>query len=292
MVENKLLYIIGNGFDRFHDLPTSYCDFENFMRDKSKNLYFDIHEYWNFNVKDEKWCNFENDLSTYSSRQMYDACSQRDNDSEHIANRCALETQELQEEITKCFIDWVKSIQIEPRTKKVKLLQNAQYITFNYTRTLQKIYEIPESAIWHIHGSSCDQEVIFGHNVKEEIKYNYSDGTGMPSTEQEWGEEAWRYAKLPLNQFRKKTDLIIKKNQDQFKKYRNLESIYVLGHSLADVDLPYFEIIHANNKKARWYVSYKKDLDNNDSEKEELCAQLRKVGVQKFQIKTITMNNL
>ncbi|MEQ8684632.1 MAG: bacteriophage abortive infection AbiH family protein [Imperialibacter sp.] len=290
MIENNLLYIIGNGFDLHHNLPTSYDHFENFMVDWSREMYYDIHHYWEFKVKNGKWSDFENDLSTYNSKKMHEMHEeyfQNDNDPEYIADQCGVETQKLYKGITKCFIDWVKSIQIEPRTKEVKLIQNAHYITFNYTTTLQEIYEIPESAIWHIHGCSLERDIIFGHNVREEIEYNYSDDSGMPSTEQEWGEEAWRYAKLPLNQFRKKTDQVIKENQAQLLKYRNLESIYVLGHSLADVDLPYFELIHENNKKAKWYVSY-----YNHSEQEYLCSQLRKLGVQEFQIKMITMNDV
>lgn len=287
MTENNLLYIIGNGFDLHHNLPTSYNHFDNFMETWSREMYYNIHCYWEFKEKNDKWCDFENDLSTYNSRKMHEDCSKRNTDPEYISDQCGLETQRLYNGITECFIDWVKSIKIETRTKKVKLVQNAYYITFNYTCTLQDIYEIPESVIWHIHGSSLEHEVIFGHNVKEEIEYNYSDDTGMPSTEQEWGEEAWRYAKLPLNQFRKKTEQVIKENKTQFLKYKNLENIYVLGHSLADVDLPYFELIHEKNKKAKWYVSY-----YNDSEQDYMCAQLKKVGVQEFQIEMITLNKM
>lgn len=286
MIENNLLYIIGNGFDLYHDFPTSYNHFENYMEDWSEEMYNEIHCYWKFKIKNDKWCDFENDLATYNSIQMQEEYSRGYSDHEYIADQCAVKGQELYKGLTNCFIDWVKSIQLEPRTKQLNLKQNAQYITFNYTLTLQKIYKIPEAVIWHIHGSSLDSDVIFGHNAKDETKYNYSDDTGMPSTIQEWSEEASRYAKLPLNQFRKKTDQVIEKNQGRFLKYKNLEKIYVLGHSLADVDLPYFEVIHKNNKKAKWYVSY-----YNDSEQENLCAQLKKTGVQEFQIIMISIND-
>jgi len=257
------------------------------MEDWSKEMYYDLHEYWEFKVRNDKWSDFENDLSTFNSRKMHEACSQNNSNPEYIADQCRVETQKLYEGITNCFIDWVKSIQLEPRTKQLKLMAKAQYITFNYTQTLQDIYELPEGNIWHVHGSCFDMDVIFGHNVKEEIEYNYSDGTGMPSTIQEWGEEGWRYVRLLRNQFRKKTEQVIRDNQTQFLKYRNLENIYVLGHSLADVDLPYFEVIHENNKMAKWYVSY-----YNDSEQEHLCSQLKKIRVQEFQIIMIKMNGL
>lgn len=287
MNKNQTLYIIGNGFDLHHSLPTSYGHFEKFMENWSKIMYYEIYNFWTFKVTNDKWSDFENDLSTYNSEKMYNEFLKADKGYEYIAEECCSKTQELYEGITNCFIDWVKDIKIEHITKKVKLDKNAQYITFNYTKTLQDIYEISESAIWHIHGASPDSDLIFGHNVKEKIEYNYSDGTGMPSTEEEWNEEARRFAKLPLSQFRKKTDNIITKNSIRFSKCRNFEKIYVLGHSLANVDIPYFEIIHENNQNAIWYISY-----YDASEQEYLCSQLKKAGVKTSQIIMITMNDL
>lgn len=287
MIQNNLLYIIGNGFDRHHNFPTSYSNFEIFMEKEAREMYYLIHEYWNFNVKDDKWSDFENDLSSYNSSKMYEDCAKGEKEPEDIADKCSVVTQQFYKGITNCFVKWVKNIKLKPQDKTFPLNPDAQYITFNYTQTLQEIYKLPEDSIWHIHGSSLDNDVIFGHKVKQEIEYNYSDDTGMPSTKKEWYEDAMRFAKLPLSQFRKKTDQVIKENQAQFLKYLNLENIYVLGHSLADVDLPYFKVIHENNKKAKWYVSY---YDNYDQE--HLCSQLKKVGVQKFQIKMITMNDI
>nr|WP_319398270.1 bacteriophage abortive infection AbiH family protein [uncultured Carboxylicivirga sp.] len=287
MIENNLLYIIGNGFDRYHDFATSYCDFENFMKDWSREMYYEIHEYWNFNVRDGKWCDFEKDLSSYNSSKMYIDCAKGKKKSEDIAHECSFITEQIYNGITKCFLEWVKSIQLNPKTKQVQLNQNAQYINFNYTRTLQDIYEIPENSIWHIHGSSLDKEVIFGHKVKQEIEYNYSDDTGMPSTEEEWDEDARRFAKLLHTKFRKQTEQVISKNRTQFLRYQDLETIYVLGHSLSDVDLPYFEMIQKKNKQARWCVSC-----YNYSEQEYLCSQLKKVGVQKSQIKMLKLDDL
>ncbi|MFA0962867.1 bacteriophage abortive infection AbiH family protein [Roseivirga sp. BDSF3-8] len=287
MIENNHLYIIGNGFDRHHGFPTSYCDFENFMEGWSREIYCEIHEFWNFNVIDGRWCDFENDLSSYNSIKLYNECAKYYSTPEDIADKCSVVTEQIYTGITKCFLEWIKSIQLKPRTKRLLMNQEAQYITFNYTRTLQDIYKIPESSIWHIHGSCLDNDVIFGHKVNQKIEYNYSDGTGMPSTQKEWEEDAWRFAKLPLIKLRKKTEQVIKQNRTQFLRYQDLGTIYVLGHSLADVDLPYFEMIQAKNKQSKWNVSY-----YNDSEQEHLCSQLIKVGVLESQIKMIKMNDL
>lgn len=159
---------------------------KNYMEKKSILLYYEIQQYWDFNVgNDGKWSDFESDLSVYDSNKMYKDCAEGKKHPQKIADKCSVITQQLYHGITNCFVEWVKSIQLKPQTKRMPLIPKAYYITFNYTRTLQDIYKIPENSIWHIHGSSLDKEVIFGHNVKNEIDYYYSDDTGMPSTKEE-----------------------------------------------------------------------------------------------------------
>ena len=53
--------------------------------------------------------------------------------------------------------------------------------------------------------------------------------------------------------------LNIRNEKSFFDKYVSLNEIYVLGHSLADVDLPYFEKIARESSEAKWYVSYRDD---------------------------------
>ena len=33
------LYVIGNGFDRHHDIPCSYIDFRDWMKDNCRDVY-------------------------------------------------------------------------------------------------------------------------------------------------------------------------------------------------------------------------------------------------------------
>lgn len=63
------------------------------------------------------------------------------------------------------------------------------------------------------------------------------------------------------------------------------DEIYVLGHSLAEVDLPYFERIAHDSLNAKWYASYKTDKDKENIE------NMRKVcGIDR--IKLITLDDL
>lgn len=88
------------------------------------------------------------------------------------------------------------------------------------------------------------------------------------------------------NEAKKDTDKIICENGDYFTSLTDIKYIYVLGHSLSKVDLPYFRKIHEQNS-AVWYVSY---LDLND--KERFMKILNDIGIPLDQIKMIQIKDM
>lgn len=60
---------------------------------------------------------------------------------------------------------------IERRTTLINEIEDAVYITFNYTAILEVVYEISESKIIHIHGSLRERDgvPILGHGNKARI---------------------------------------------------------------------------------------------------------------------------
>ena len=71
----------------------------------------------------------------------------------------------------------------------------------------------------------------------------------------------------------KKCDDIIVDNSDFFEGIRNISRIVVLGHSLSEVDMPYFrEISRQIGKEVTWDISYhtKDDLKRISEFKREL----------------------
>ena len=57
----------------------------------------------------------------------------------------------------------------------------------------------------------------------------------------------------------KKSDDVIKNNKDKFKNLTYIENVVVIGHSLSQVDYPYFKEIIKHNKNAtnmEWYISW------------------------------------
>ena len=79
--------------------------------------------------------------------------------------------------------DWISDLDIddiEPQLSANIISPNNFYITFNYTRTLEDVYDIPDEQICHIHGSVDDfGELIVGHGDKSSFKrpplYSYEE---------------------------------------------------------------------------------------------------------------------
>jgi Bacteriophage abortive infection AbiH len=55
--------------------------------------------------------------------------------------------------IGRYFIEWLSQLDFTKTDKKLELDTSALYITFNYTNTLEQIYNINPKNIYHIHGS-------------------------------------------------------------------------------------------------------------------------------------------
>ena len=56
----KNLYIIGNGFDMHHDLPSGYWDFHKWLKEKNAELVEQIDDLYDYS--DNLWGNFEVEL--------------------------------------------------------------------------------------------------------------------------------------------------------------------------------------------------------------------------------------
>ena len=73
----------------------------------------------------------------------------------------------------------------------------------------------------------------------------------------------------------KGTEQIIKDNEDFFAKLGNIDEVYVLGHSLAGVDLPYFQKLEQSVRPdAKWVATF---YDPDDEEVH--CDTLTELGI-------------
>lgn len=165
---NKL-YIIGNGFDLAHGMPTKFDpDFKNIA---CKNELYDFWEMYTI-YGDEIWSDFENLLAHPDFNNLEeifygyepDYLSDRESDRDGIILQAEVNGN-LQYELEMFADNAEKSlneVDIKPEVKKIVSLSGL-YITFNYTHTLEKIYQIPESQILHIHGEVGKNNLVLGY---------------------------------------------------------------------------------------------------------------------------------
>jgi len=278
----ETLYIIGNGFDLHHSLPTSYADFNRFVLSNNIELSDTIEEYFTMNLSDHfLWSNFEEDLGSFdwelfhSNHNNIDTNNDnfRPSDTYGLEDELVAEAEEIKQVICSTFEEWIESIDISQARRKLRVLKNSRFISFNYTLLLEEIYNIPQGRVFHIHGdiSGNSEELVFGHNktmdeVPELDEKGDSNRTLFTDSESA--------AKAPFHSFYKPVGEIINSNTDTFESMKDFKDIYVLGHSLNYIDVPYFKEIHNRSKKSKWHVSF-----YEDKEKETHLSTLLQIGI-------------
>lgn len=281
------LYLIGNGFDLFHCLPTKYSDFHTFLKHNFPDLEEDLQEYFMLKCDvNYLWKSFEDDLQTFNNSYFFEHINEIDPLEEgfKLSQIYGLEddlqqaVKELISKLKEAFFSWVDSIIIDDVPSKCVLKSNSFFISFNYTMVLEEIYKIPTERILHVHGDVINdfEELIFGHGASYEEEETFDkngEPTRTPFT------NALSISKNPLYSLQKKVDAIISGNLEKFESFKDVKEIIVLGHSLGDVDIPYFKKISFYAKNAFWRVSF-----YNDDEEVEFKSKLQSIGINEGKI--------
>ena len=256
------LYIIGNGFDLYHHLPSTYYDFRDFVKEKDPFVFGIIEKY--FDYTGAFWHAFDENLSELDEFQLIrdilrslggdgwdeDALESYDPIFEYytIGVFCQLKNY---------MIDWVRNLNLLPLSRKYPgIYPDSLFISFNYTNTLERHFHIDPNHINYIHGNAqkeaCD--LIVGHDMdNSNMDYDVDDnqeGQGR------------LVVRSFLKYSRKPVEKIVKDNQSFWEKLASVTEVIIIGHSLSFVDIPYFETIATYvSKKCLWKVSYYNEVD-------------------------------
>lgn len=182
---------------------------------------------------------------------------------------------ELWEDFFNCWIyeieAEIESGAVNPKESLIKLFSSPDtyYMTFNYTKTLQKIYGI--RGVRHIH-NRVGQKLIFGH------------GKGNASYDEPFDELSDMRTPLKistlddlLNSFKKDTSKQMKKYSDFFKRLdSNIDKVYSYGFSYSAVDSVYIKtIIKQISQNAVWFFT-----EHEASDKEGL--RIKKIKLRRY----------
>lgn len=274
-MKNQKLYIIGNGFDLAHDLPTSYTDFYDWLRgtnyqvDNTKDYsefvsqMDEIFVHANNGEPIEWWSDFENALGNLQIDAYIESIAKEYNDDDpgtlseqvyahvdYIAKPWGLD------EIQAKFTEWVKNIpvyeDVEPCFTAEDIDKDGLFLTFNYTDTLEKIYGVNPENILHIHGQASDPDakIVVGHITQYDSR-NYAK-----TEEKLFGVDADIFPLLvdTMNGLKKPVEEILMNNHDWFDNLakQNITEIHLYGLSFGEIDDDYFNIIHELLPNANW----------------------------------------
>lgn len=189
--------------------------------------------------------------------------------------------------------EWILSLNTY-RKRKISgdvISSNNVFLNFNYTDTLEISYGINRQKILYIHGKAREYgQLIVGHGNREMIAATIQQSFDTEEEQEAYYEymmgidvreqEAQEIVRSYFERTYKDVDKMMKYYQGFFWELKDIKSVYVLGHSLADVDLPYFKIISdLLGPQVYWTVTYYEEEYIDFFE-----LQLMKAGVGLHQI--------
>ncbi len=287
------LYIIGNGFDLAHGMKTSYTDFKIFLDNNSnfKDLVEILEYFYAGNI--ELWKDFESALGNISVDHIVSYAQElaeenRDEDDiegqfHYQEDLLDIDSKSIHENLADAFCEWIYQISTNNIAPVFKLNKNDLFLTMNYTKTLEDVYQIQSGNILHIHGDVDDGNLIFGHgnsiflsDVKEDEQSVITDN-------------ATSDAESLFEEFIKPVKNIIERNKSFFTQLNGkIDCVKIIGHSMSDVDMPYFvRIFKEVSNKVEWIIYY----HDNTKDKYKI-NQLTSIGIPKGKIKYISQSDI
>ena len=296
------LFVIGNGFDIWQGMQTSYKYFAKFYNNNKlriakelgleplqiserKGKYYEITHFDLFygiisgggsklDEKDIFWSDFESALAYLDIDNINLYYGKEDSDLEDM--RIGID--QAYKLIRRCFIEWNKTFEV-PAGKAQYLLNNSYFINFNYTDTLQRRFGVSPKKIYYPHGRITDEEsIVFGHDSRERpVDTQYASYLGN------------RYiGEMQLNNLLYMTDKKVRLHIADMMltmfeygfRWERIKNVYILGHSMGKVDIKYFERLTKETAfTAVWHVTC---FDPN--EKPRVTALLKNLRVQNYKI--------
>lgn len=320
----KILYVIGNGFDIYHNLDTRYQSFALFLAERYNEIYELLLQYYSLpditdpaHTEEEYalWSRFEAALSDLDYQSVLEDNSDYAaspgfgewSDSQWHDYQIQMEsiTEQLTTDLIEAFSDFVLDLDysVAQANPALQFDEDAHYLNFNYTESLQYFYGVVDEKITYIHEKAgLNDSLILGHGtdpsnfLEPEVKApegltpeEYDDWRQQKSNEWDFSTDAAKQVILGYYTTAfKNCQKIITEKEEFFSSLAQLEKIIVLGHSLSDVDIKYFQKIKSvTDDNLEWQVSY-----YGDHEKEQHMRTLLEWGVPKHKINQILISDL
>lgn len=274
------LYVIGNGFDKAHGIKTDYIDFRDFLYNNHPDFLASFEETYGNCLESNRelveaslWKDFETNLCSIAEDEIVDGATSLklgldggDIDVEDTMMEYWNEQYKFILRLQDYLREWVESISISVpvMTDYIHPIYDGEddvtddmFLTFNYTMVLEELYKISPDNICHIHGAVANrkQRLVIGHGDKEN---SIRAKEKMHEAREQYDDKRSSiYHALAEYYERTKKDVAthIENNRYFFGNLRDIQTVYIAGHSLGEVDIPYFsEILKRTSHDTQWVV--------------------------------------
>ena len=299
----QTLLIIGNGFDLYHGLSTSYSNYHDWLLDHDERVVADfesfdyateclLHEsslYCKSSSKEKgyrRWSSLEeslgiewNDLCYEALEHTYPDLTEDNPGWDDFWVELQVRLEYLKKLTRDRFREWVESIDVSKTKPVLELPDTASFITFNYIPTLEHVYSVRPDRILHIHGSVLNKDELlqFGspdNNPKElqkmlEEKYGMDDFYGA-TIQQGVTVACDRCADTWKN---------IEGNYDALNHFLDslakIDTVIIMGNSFDKVDKPYYrDVLAPRYSDAEWVFCEHKPNEDKHYDIDDFCREL------------------
>ena len=278
---DNALYIIGNGFDLMHKVPSNYYSFRDSLG-KDSALRFALESAL---IGDDIWADFEESLAHLNldlmgSRFIVDSWLEdfgffSDEDAGAAEFYLAVEAaanpiSTIANDLQTAFRRWVNKLAVGTRDRPLEGLftPGGKVLCFNYTEFVEDLYHMED--VVYIHG--CRK------NKREKLVLGHRPGVSMGSLSESYRKpRTYRQAVVDVAQdsvfsiiaecddeLIKDSQEIIRRNGAFFDGLGQIDQIVVIGHSVSPVDWDYFAKVNESAPNAHWlFGSFGlRDLEN------------------------------
>lgn len=291
------LWIIGNGFDLAHGLRTKYNDFKEYLDEYNPDLKSVLEEgCYDSNFL---WSQFEDALGYLDYDYLLDVYRAEVDiglDSPGLCARNMIQTivdiRRILEELPEALNEWISTIDITdieqlPLINTYMTETENYFINFNYTSTLECVYNVDYNRIYYIHGSQYNEDsLVLGHagpvypsnydEVNGELIYSPSEQAAIDFSMDELidlDDEKERVHEM----LRKVShESLLKLNKFLERYGSQINRIVSFGFSYGDADMLYIRTLinYFNNTPGfEWLIR-----DRNSSGQDEIISKLTSNG--------------
>lgn len=269
------LYVIGNGFDLWHGIPSSLARFKQYVQATDRDVYREVEDYL---PTQEDWSDLERALADMDVDALIDNLGHfmgsygDENWSDAGHHDFQYEVQNAVERLSTGlrlrFSEWIRKLPIPtPATAQKQLATldaDSLFFTFNYTSTLSSLYGVPSERILFIHGCAdlADDDLVLGHAWHPQTRKSLNDRSDIEEIDTRLIEANDIIDDYFSATFKRSADLIAQ-HRGFFDALTDIEQVIVLGHSLSDVEAAYFMALLEQRSvaQAAWLIACRSPAD-------------------------------